>query len=200
MAYIAWNDGLYLVGRLSQPMRSPASVASHLIEHPIGYDGSPEHMLMTLGASMWIRKGPQWYAEHCPGTYMEDVLTEQLTSVVMSMAQLLRMTANAPVGPKLSAEYEDLIWAVLVRASADNHALTGDAQIVQLAGWLRRGMTYAYDRWGGDQDGIYNAFQSAVKGSTDIIAGHESGEHPPHRRWRAHVRPTRGETQFKESS
>lgn len=196
MSILAWNDGLYLVKQLSEPLKSGVSVASHLIEHPIGYDGSPEHMLMTLGASMWVRQGPRWYAEHCSGTYMEDVMTEQLTSVVLSMTQLNRLIKDAPAGPRLTQQWDDLIWSVLVRASADSHALTGDAQIVQLAGWLREGMRRSYDRWSGDDNGIYNAFLSATDGATEIIAGHLSGKYPPHRKWRASVRPRKGSTTF----
>lgn len=200
MAILAWDNGLYLAGRLSQPMRSPASVASHLIEHPLGYDGSPEHMLLTIGASMWVRDGSRWYTEHRPGLYMEDVLTDQLTSVVMSMAQLNRLTKDAPDGPRLHPEWEDLVWALLIRASADSHALTGDAQIVQLAGWVREGAVQAANRWDGDSEGIYKAFVSATEGAAAIIKSMDEGEHPPHRRWRAYVRPHRGITFFEVHS
>ena len=196
MAILAWENGLYLVGRLSQPMLSPVSVASHLIEHPLGYDGSPEHMLMTLGASMWVRNGAKWYREHCPGLYMEDVLTKQLTSVVMSMAQLCRLIKDPPHDFKLDPETEDLIWSLLVRASADNHALTGDSQIVQFVGWIREGVVNSANRWGREPEGIYETFVSASEGAETIIKSMSNGAHPAHRRWRANVRPQRGITSY----
>lgn len=196
MTILAWRDGLYLKKQLSEPMKSGVSVASHLIEHPIGYDGSPEHMLLTIGASMWVRHGSGWYSEHCPGSYMEDVLTDQLTSVVLSMAQLNRLIKEPPTGPQLHPQWEDLVWAVLMRASADSHALTGDAQIVQLAGWLKEGLRYTSDRWNGEEEGIYKAFLSATDKAEEIICGHLTGKYPPHREWKVSVRPHRGITNF----
>lgn len=189
---LAWRDGLYLKKQLSEPMKSGVSVASHLIEHPIGYDGSPEHMLLTLGASLWVRQGPRWYTEQRVGLYFEDVVTDQLTQVVLSMADMGRLTHDAPDCPRLDPETEDLIWAVLVRASADGHALTGDAQIVQLAGWLRHGVWSVVERWQATQDQLYDAFTTADEAISAIIEAHDAGTHPPHRRWKVDIRPARG--------
>ena len=189
MTTLAWQDGLRVERRLCTPMRSGASVASHLIEHPIGYDGSPEHMLLTLGASLWVRQGPRWYTEHRPGLYFEDVIAGQLDQVLVAMGQLGRLTDDAPERSRLPAETEDLIWSILMRAS--DHALTGDAQIVQLAGWLRHGVWSVVERWQATRDQLYNTFTAASGALDDLIAEYDAGTHPPHRRWRVDIRPHR---------
>lgn len=191
MTTLAWQDGLRVERRLCTPMQSGASVASHLIEHPIGYDGSPEHMLMTLGASLWVRQGPRWYQERRPGLYFEDVIAGQLDQVLVAMGRLGRLTDDAPERSRLPAETEDLIWSVLMRASADDHALTGDAQIVPLAGWLRHGVWSVVERWQATQDQLYATFDTAALTLDTLIAAHNAGVYPPHRRWRVDLRPQR---------
>ena len=192
MTILAWRDGLIIEGSLCTPSKSGTSVASNLIERPLRYDGSPEHMLLTLGASLWVRQGPRWYAEHREGLRMEDVLVDQLTQVVLSMADMGRLIHDAPDCPRLDPETEDLIWAVLVRASADDHALTGDAQIVQLAGWLRQGIWSVVERWQATQDQLYDAFTTADEAISAIIEAHDACQYPPHRRWKVDIRPARG--------
>ena len=189
MTTLAWQDGLRVERRLCTPMRSGASVASHLIEHPIGYDGSPEHMLLTLGASLWVRQGPRWYQEHRPGLYFEDVIAWQLDQVLVAMGRLGRLTDDAPERSRLPAETEDLIWSILMRAC--DHALTGDAQIVPLAGWLRHGVWSVVERWQATRDQLYNTFTAASGALDDLIAEYDAGTHPPHRRWRVDIRPQR---------
>lgn len=195
MAVVAWNDGMYIVGKpYSIPTMSGTSVASHIMEHPINYDGRPEHMLMALGASLWVRNGPRFYAHERAGLRFDDVVTSQLENVIKSMAILGRLTDDPPKLELLDDETEDCIWSILMRAAADDHVLTGDSQIVPLAGWLRAGAREAIKRWGPDLDTTYAAFVSAANQLTDIVLKYKSGEIPKHRKFSVNIRARLGKT------
>ena len=130
-----------------------------------------------MGASLWVRQGPRWYQEHRPGLYFEDVSAWQLDQVLVAMGRLGRLTDDALERSRLPAEAEDLIWSILMRAS--DHAPTGDAQIVPLAGWLRHGVWSVVERWQATRDQLYNTFTTASGALDDLIAEYDAGTPSP---------------------
>ncbi len=80
----------------------------------------------------------------------------------------------------------------LLRAS--DHALSGDAQIVQLAGWLRHGVWSVVERWQATRDQLYNTFTTASGALDDLIAEYDAATPPPLARGHSpstqHLEPT----------
>lgn len=180
---------MYLVGRPYCPETTNGTVlASHIMEHPQDYTGTPECMLKTLGAALWIRQGSRFYIESAQPLRFEDVVTDQLNNVIHSMDLLNRHIKSHGKADLLSPEIEDLVWSVLMKAASDNHVLTNSDQIIELAGWLRKGIHVAQSRWGDNEENVYKCFLVASSSLDALCEKYLSSEIPPRCQYKINVR------------
>lgn len=165
---IAHNGGLLLTTtHMIEPTRDGFNIAHKIFERPTDYTGTPEQMLMTIGASLITRHGNRWYTEHSDGGMFADEMNAQLDNVESALDvfnwQLKKAPPIAPINPEL----EDLVWAIVMTASEKR--ITGGKTIKDMMAWIRYGMAHCWSRWYAEWELLYKTFCAVGFACDDLI-------------------------------
>lgn len=179
MATLFWlDDGLHVKGQARDlPAKTGTSLTHRIMERPINYDASPESMLRTLGASLWVRDGNRWYVENKVETNCFQTIVDQLRIVEDCMRTVKRPLLTAQ-RVNLTSEEEDLIFSILAEACYQDILLLSDKLIVDTVNWLRRGLSEAKTRWGKDRSLLYETFLLVPKDFDGLIQMYQEKKYP----------------------